>query len=230
MSSYYDRVLEDFQTESSFDEGILDEGILDEGIYDEALPGRKRPVRIPGSLGKASNFGRNVGASSAVNGSYVTKAELKSSLNSISDQVNDLKKTGITLASSLKRLDDGYEKIVKVIAKKDKTQDNIMSNTTMMSLLSTIANKPTLNLDALKVQGEKVIVENEKDAIQVDLTKTLMFTMLPTLSASGGSSDNNMMTMMMMVLLLDKDKTKTSGSNDTLMLMLPMMMMMGNKK
>ena len=246
MANYYDRVLEDFDIrESAYDEGILDEGIYDEGIYDEsgydeALFNRRkaqRPVRLPSAIGKASNFGKNVRPTPSANGNgnFVSKAELKSSLNSISEDVNALKKTGITLAATVKKLDDGYEKIVKSIARKDQTQDNILSSTTMMSLLGTIVNKPSLDPTALKVvpasDGKPTHIELEanKDAVTVDLTKTLLFTMLPSLTSSGGSSDNNMMMMLMMVLLLGKDKT--SGNNDnTLLLMVPMMMMMNNKK
>jgi hypothetical protein len=239
MASYYDRVLEDFEIRESesgygFDEGILDEGIYDESSYDEAIFSKKqRPVRLPGSVGKPANFGKNM---VSANGSYVTKSELKSSLNSISEQVNDLKKTGITLASSIKRLDDGYEKIVKSIAKKDKAQDNILSGTTMMSLLSTIANKPALDPTALKVvrDGEgsassHIELVPGKDAIQQDLTKTLLFTMLPTMAGSG-NSDNNMMMMLMMVLALGQQGgTSNNSNNNTLLLMLPMMMMMNKK-
>lgn len=241
MASYYDRVLEEFDIRESgynediFDEGILlDEGDIDEGLFDRRKP--QRPVRLPGAIGKASNFGRNVrpAPSANGNGNLVTKAELKSSLNSISEDVNALKKTGIALAASLKKLDDGYEKIIKGIARKDKTQDNFLSGTTMMSLLGTIANKPSLDPTALKVvpattdKPTHIELEPNKDAIQVDLTKTLLFTMLPTLTGGSGS-DQNMMMPLMMVLLLDKDKTSNNKDN-TLLLMLPMMMMMNNKK
>jgi hypothetical protein len=242
MASYYDRVLEDFdinESESIYDEGILDEGILDEGIYDEATRKKpSRPVKLPGSIGRASNFGRTVSPASNGNGTgnYVTKTELKNSLNSISEQVNDLKKTGLSLASSIKRLDDGYEKIVKSIARKDKTQDNIISSTTMMTLLSTIANKPTLDATTLKVVNNDgstpnahIEVTPNTDAIQVDLTKTLLFTMLPSLTSSNGSGDGNMMMMLMLVLVLGQNKS-TTGTDNTLLLLLPMMMMMSNKK
>ncbi|MBO9205457.1 MULTISPECIES: hypothetical protein [Niastella] len=248
MASYYDRVLEDFDLrEASYDEGLLDEGILDEGIYDEGIYDEgifnrkkaQRPVRLPGAIGKASNFGKNVKPTPSANGAnpnYVTKAELKSSLNSISEDVNALKKTGLTLAATVKKLDDGYEKIVKSIARKDKTQDNILSSTTMMSLMSTLVNKPSLDPTALKIvpaatgSPEHIELDTTKDAITVDLSKTLLFTMLPTLMSSngGGSSDNGMM-MMMMVLLLGQNKTSNSNDN-SLLIMLPMMMMMNNKK
>lgn len=105
------------------DEGILDEGIFDEGILDEARSSRRqRPVRVPSSVRKPANFGRNVSRTPSqgqgTQGNLVTKNELRTSLNSISNDVNDLKKSSLTLAASIKRLDDGYEKVVKSIAKK----------------------------------------------------------------------------------------------------------------
>ena len=106
----------------------------------------------------------------------------------------------------------------------------------MMTLLGTLVNKPTLNADALAIKREgsteKIEVKQGEDAIRVDLTKTLLFTMLPTMMTSNGAdNNNNMMMMLMMVLLLDKDKNKPgSSSNDnTLLLMIPMMMMMNKK-
>ena len=108
-----------------------------------------------------------------------------------------------------------------------------MTDPEQPELLSTIANKPSLNPEALKIKGDNVAnatieVLPDKDPIKVDLTKTLLFTMLPTLSSGSGGSDNSMMTTMMMVLLLDKDKDKSSSDN-TLLLMLPLLMM-SNKK
>lgn len=254
MASYYDKVLEDFDTresEASYDEGILDDAISDEASYDEAsydegFFNKRRPVKIAPSLRQRANFGKNVSAS-ATQGNFVTKTELRNSLNSISNQVNDLKKSSLTLASSLKRLDDGYEKVVKSIAKKDRAQDNVMSSTTMMSLMGTLVNKPTLNTAALTVkrgadgaagaarQPDTIELVPGQDPIQVDLTKTLLFTMLPSMmsgSSSNGDSNNSMM-MMMMVLLLGSNKsgtgTTSSGNDNTVLLMLPMMMMMNKK-
>jgi hypothetical protein len=105
----------------------------------------------------------------------------------------------------------------------------------MMSLLSTIANKPALDPTALKVvrDGEgsassHIELVPGKDAIQTDLTKTLLFTMLPTMAGSG-NSDNGMMMMLLMVLGLGQ-QGNNSSNNNSLLLMLPMMMMMNNKK
>ena len=97
MANYYDRVLEDFP------EGSFDEGIFDEGIFDEAAP-RRRPMRIPDSVGKRSDFQRHVTQGQPTNqqSAYATKSELKSSLQSISDQVNDLKKSNLSIADTFK--------------------------------------------------------------------------------------------------------------------------------
>lgn len=255
MANYYDRILEDFESsesESIYDEGILDEGILDEGvydegIYDEARKGRlNRPVKVSPALRKPSNFGQNVSRSpSQGNGhaNMVSKTELKNSLNSISSQVNELKKSSLNLAASIKRLDDGYEKVVKSIAKKDRLQDNMMSSGTMMSMLGTLVNKPTLNTAALRIKAgatpegrpaepDTIELVPGQDPIQVDLMKTLLFTMMPAMMSGSSGNDNNMMMPLMMVLLLNKPATGTAtASNDnTTLLMLPMMMMMMNKK
>ena len=237
MANYYDKVLEDFdisrESEGIFDDSY-DEGNWDEGFFDR----RKRPVKIPSSIGMASNFGRNVNntGSSQSQGNYATKTELKNSLNSISEQVNDLKKSNLSLAGSIKGLNEGYEKVVKSIAKKDRSQDSIMSSSTMMSLLGTIVNKPTLNADALIIEQDPnssskqiIKVDPTKDPIQVDLTKTLLFTMMPMMMSggSGGSSGNNGMMMMLPMVLLLGNKSGTGsaiGSGDnTLVLMMVMM-------
>jgi hypothetical protein len=243
MANYYDRVLE------SFDEGIFDES-YDEGIFDEAFFNKRRPTpRIPHSVGTAANFGKHVNPSSSNQQSgYATKAELKSSLNSISEQVNDLKKSNISIASSVKELNEGYEKVIKSIAKKDKSQDSVTNNSVMMSLLGTIANKPSLNADALQIVSTdggsttppqlKVVVDNTRDAIQVDLTKTLLFTLMPVMmSGSGGSSGNNSMMMMLPIVLLLGNNNRTGSSNasfggggtDSTLVLAMMMMMMMNK-
>lgn len=241
MASYYDKILEDFDTrESAYDEGIYDEGLLDEGILDEA---RRRPVRMPPSLGRPANFGRNVGAGAASNaqGNLVTKAELRSSLNSISDQVNDLKKSGLTLAASLKRLDDGYERVVKTIARKDRTQDSLMSSNTMTGLLGTLVNKPRLNTAALTIHKADTTHPNDfieiapgQDPIQVDLVKTLLFTLLPGMMSGGSSGGDNMMMMLPLVLLLGQPQSGTGAASattdNTNLIMVMMMASMMNKK
>lgn len=113
-----------------------------------------------------------------------------------------------------------------------------MSGTSMMGVLSTLVNKPTLNTEALAVvregSSDRIEVRQGQDAIQVDLTKTLLFTMLPSMmtSSSGSDSNYNMMMMLMMVLLLGNKTGNTSSSNsndNTILLMLPMMMMMNKK-
>lgn len=246
MANYYDTedfdVREGILDEGLFDEGIYDEANYDEGMFDEASRNRKRrPVRVPSSLGRPSNFGSGIGRGpSPASGNFVTKSELKSSLNSISNQVNDLKKSSLTIASSIKRLDDGYEKVIRSIAKKDRSQDSLMSNSTMMSLISTMINKPTLNAsaltivqaDATKGTTEHIEVKPDQDPIQVDLTKTLLFTIMPMMmnsNSSGGDNSSMMMLLMMVLLLGNKPASGTTAAPDnTLLIMLPMMMM--NKK
>lgn len=255
MANYYDRVLEDFDLRESegildeglydegiYDEGIYDEGIYDEGMFDEARGGKRRPERRPpGSMNKPSDFGKNMNRSSSQNRNFVTKAELKNRLDGISKVVNDLKKSSLLVASSVKRLDDGYEKIVKGIAKKDRSQDNMLSNTTMMSLMGTLINKPTFNPDALQivpeytstngdVVKEHIEVVKDKDPVQIDLMKTLMFQMLPSMMNSQGGSDNSMMMMLPLVMLSQNNGTSSSSGNTNSMLPLLLIPMMMNKK
>ncbi len=246
MANYYDtedfNVNEGILDEGIFDEGIYDEAGYDEGILDEASRNRKRrPVRVPASLGRPSNFGSGIGRGpSPASGNFVTKSELKSSLNSISNQVNDLKKSSLTIASSIKRLDDGYEKVIRSIAKKDRSQDSLMSSSTMMSLVGTLINKPTLNVDALTIAKadtthptDHITLVPGQDPVQVDLTKTLLFTMMPMMmngNSSGGDNGSMMMMLMMVLLLGNKPASGTTAAPDnTLLIMLPMMMMMNKK-
>jgi hypothetical protein len=264
MANYYDQVLEGFESEGLFTDSYGNESFEGEGMFTEAPSDRRRPIRMPNSVGQRSDFGRRIpsgGGSSQ--GNFVTKSELRSSLDSISNQVNDLKKSSLSLAASIKRLDDGYEKVVKGMAKK---QDNLTSSTTMMTLLGTLVNKPLLNTNALIVKEEtpakpgtpagvdnnnnpiaavpptpatySITAKDGQDPIQVDLTKTLLFTLMPMMMNSSSSSDNNMMMMLPMVLLLSppagttSTTSTTSGTNNTntLVLVMMMMMMMNNKK
>ena len=228
--AYYDKVLEDY-----------DEAFDSNESYDEGIFSRKRPIRVPASLGRNANFGRNV-ANSPSHGNYVTKSELKNSLNSISDQVNDLKKANLSLLNSIKSLDGRYENVIKSIAKKDKAQDSNMASSAMMPLLSTLINRPTFDPTTLVITDKdgkppvsttpmaelKVGLDAAKDnPIQVDLTKTLLFSMMPSMMSSGGGGNNNMMMMLMFVLVLgDGSLGGKGGSSDSGKIMLPLMMMM----
>jgi hypothetical protein len=239
--SYFDSFGEGIFTDS-WGEGILGDS-YGEGLFDSygEASDKKRPLKVPPSVGRPSNFGGRIASSPSPSGNFATKAELKSSLNSISDQVNDLKKSSLNIANSIKRLDDGYEKIVKGIARKSQAQDNVISSTPLMTLLGTVINTPTLNPSNLIVnQGPKkdgtddfISVVPGTNAIQVDLTKTFIFAMMPMMmSGSGSGSDNSMMMMMMMVLIVGIGGAGSglgSGSDSTLLIMMVMMMMMNKK-
>ena len=268
MPSYYDKVLEDFESEAIFDHESADES-SDEAIWNQPL---RRPTnKLPGSLDRRSNFEKNVSNNSSQGqGNFATKSELKSSLTSISDQVNDLKKANLILGSSLNKLEKTTESVAKGLAKEGKAQASTINSSTMMSLIAALVNKPILNVAALKIipgtpgtpgkpgippdpnragdlgtpptlaiPGTPDIIEQvaNQDAIQVDLTKTLLFTMMPMMMSGGssGGGDNNMMMPLMMVLLLSKPGTGLSsgssiGGTDNTLVMVMMMMMMMNKK
>jgi hypothetical protein len=238
--SFFDSFGEGIFTDS-YGEGILGDS-YGEGLFDSfgEATDKKRPIKVPPSVGRPSNFGGRIAppTSPSPAGNFATKAELKSSLNSISEQVNDLKKSSLSIASSIKRLDDGYEKIVKGIARKSQSQDNVITSTPLMTLLGTVINKPTLDTTQLVDNGDGTISLKDptKNPIQVDLTKTFLFAMLPMMmSGTGSGSDNNMMMMMMMILIVGVGSGSGGGSafgsgSDSTLLILVVMMMMMNKK
>lgn len=223
MANYYDKVLEDFDLVRE-SEGALDE-FSDEAITD-FRPRRGRssflggPLNPLNQLGRAANFGRHV-ASSVSSGGFATKAELRNSLNSISEQVNELKKTSLSLAGSIKRVDDTYESVIKSIARKDKAQDKVKDDANMMSMFGALINKPKLKPGSLTdAAGNAITIAD--DAVEIDLVRTMLFTMMPSMmSGSGGSND---MMPLMMVMLLDKKNSK--GNDDSTMMLMAMMMMM----
>jgi hypothetical protein len=191
-------------------------------------------------VGRASNFGKNIPPSAGA-GNFVTKAELKNSLNSISQSVNDLKKSSLSLAGGIKKLDDGYDKIIRGVAKKDKAQDSVMNNSVLMTMMGTLINKPVLDPSALtivnNVDGSTAdvhIADNNaaEGSVSIDPVKTMLFAMLPTMmNGSGSGSDNNMMMMMLMIMLLAGNGGGSllggSGGDTTLVMVMMMMMMMG---
>ncbi len=240
MPSYYDKVLEDFQGE-----GIFDTESSDEAIWNQP---RRRPTNNMGSSFKPSRFEGNVSSNTSQgSGNFATKSELKNSLTSISEQVDILKKANITLGNSLSSLEKSTETVAKGLAKEGKAQVNVMNSSTMMSMMGALINKPTLNFAALKItKGTPAstttpatpdIIEQvpNQEAIQVDLTKTLLFTMMPMMmsGSSSGGGDNYMMPLMM-VLLLNKpgtgSSTSSTGGTDNTLVLVMMMMMMMNKK
>lgn len=140
------------------------------------------------------------------------------------------------------------ESVAKGLAKEGKAQASVMNSSTMMTMLGALINKPTLNFAALKItKGTPAstttpatpdVIEQvaNQEAIQVDLTKTLLFTMMPMMmsGSSSGGGDSYMMPLMM-VLLLGKPGTglssgsSTGGTDNTLVLVMMMMMMMNKK-
>ena len=243
MANYYDRVLEDFdisrESEGAYDDSYDGESFDGESYdgesYDEARSSRRRPIRMPASVGRPANFGRAVNATSQ--GNLVTKADLRNSLNSISNQVNDLKKSNISLAGSIKGLNDSYENVVKSIAKKDRAQDSMMSNSTMMAMMGALINKPKLDTNALAIRESQgtdsdkrtltIVPIEGKDPIVVDLTKTLLFIMMPSMMSGNGGENNSMMMMPMMLLMMGNNSGGSTGSGTDNTMMMVMMM---NKK
>lgn len=264
MPNYYDKVLEDFESEGIFDTESSDES-SDEAIWNQ---NRRGPTsKFPGSLTRPTRFERGVSSNSSQGqGNLVNKSEFKSSLSSISDQVSDLKKANLTLGSSLGKLEKTTESVAKGLAKEGKAQASVMNSSTMMTMMGALINKPTLNFAALKITkgtpaspgsagtppdgtnpgtpptpataGTPDIIEQvaNQEAIQVDLTKTLLFAMMPMMmsGSSSGGGDSYMMPLMM-VLLLSKPGTglssgSSTGGTDNSLVLIMMMMMMMNKK
>jgi hypothetical protein len=240
MANYYDKVLEDFNFSRESDEAFDD---AFDDAYDEGIFTRKRPDKTGSSI-KPSNFGKNIVTPTPQGqGNYATKAELKNSLNSISDQVNDLKKANLSINAAISRLEKTSESVAKGFAKEGKAQEATIANTSMMSVLAALINKPTLDPTQLKIVDEKGDPSNLKidptddaknKSVQVDLTKTLLFTMMPGI-ISGGSSkkdNNNMWLPLFMVLLLNNGSNGSgsgssfgSNSDSTLLIVMALMMM-----
>ncbi|AUC75766.1 hypothetical protein [Olleya sp. Bg11-27] len=232
--------------EDYYDEDLLDDDLLDDGYGEDFAERRRRrrgkrfkrlSPRISSNVKQRSNFGKSV-AGNVKN--YVTKADLKMALNSISKDVNGLKRTAISNSKTLKAVDGKYSNIVKDISRKDANQTKVLKNMQSMSMLGSMLNKPKFEEENLIVEfkddkgniintsehGTATIKEKENDkTIKVDQMMSILLPMLSTQGDSGsGKSSNDMM--LPLVLMMSQQNSGSSSSSD---MMLPLILMMSNK-
>lgn len=229
FESYLD---EDLLNEDYFNEDLLGEDLLEsyDESYDEAA--KKRPSikgirpNISSAVKQRSNFGK---ALSGRANDYATKSELKRSLDSISNQVNELKKTSLATNKTLVALDQKHTELAKLDARKGENQTKVLKNMQMMNMMGSLLNQPKLVPENLKITGEgdnaKISAVDGKNPIYVDQTMSLLLPMMTTMGDSGsGKSDNNMM--LPMVLMMSQQNQGNTGNNTNTMLPIVMMMMM----
>lgn len=243
-------LIEDLLDDGVFDEDYYDEDLLDDDLLDddfsEDFAERRRgrrgrrfkrlSPRISRNVKKRSNFGRTISGNSK---KYVTKADLKVALNTISKDVNGLKKTALSNGKTLKAVDGKYSSIVKDIARKDTNQTKVLKNMQTMNMLGSLLNKPKFdetNLEVELKQGDSIVSipegasisvkEKEDDkTVNFDQTLSLLLPMLTTQGDSGSGKSSNDMMLPLILLMTQNNSSSSSDSN----IMLPLVLMMMNK-
>jgi vacuolar-type H+-ATPase subunit I/STV1 len=236
-----------YSFENYLDEDLLNEDLLNEDLletygedFDEDFDEAKRRSRRPSfrsirpsvrpKVAQRSNFGKALSGRSA---DYVTKSDLKKALDSISSDVNELKKTSITTNKALASLDAKHTELAKIDSRKNENQTKVLRNMQMMNMMSSLLVQPKLITSNLKIvedkEGEqKIEVVPNKSAIEIDQTMSLLLPMMTTMGDSSSGKSDNSMNMMLPLLLIMKDKD--SGSSSDTMMPLVLMMMMQNQK
>lgn len=235
FESYLD---EDLLNEDYYGEDLLSEDLLEsyDESYDEAIKRRRQPTRsirpnVSSAVKQKSNFGKTL---SGRGNDYATKSELKKSLDSISNQVNELKKTSLATNKALVALDQKHTEFAKIDARKGENQTKVLKNMQMMSMMGSLLNQPKLkpeNLEIVadvvdkegKVLSTKIVEKANTSAIYVDQTMSLLLPMMTTMGDSGsGKSDNNMM--LPLVLIMSQQNKDNTNNNNILPLAMVMMM------
>ena len=230
--SYFESYLdEDLLNEDYFNEDLLGEDLLEsyDESFDEAAKRRRPSTRgirpnVSSAVKQRSNFGKTLSGRA---NDYATKSELKKSLDAISNQVNELKKTSLATNKALVALDQKHTEFAKIDARKGDNQTKVLKNMQMMSMMGSLLNQPKLVTENLEVTGTgsdtKIIAKDGKNPIYVDQTMSLLLPMLTTMGDSGsGKSDNSNM-MLPLVLIMSQNKDNTNNNN---ILPLAMVMMM----
>ncbi|CAD0005417.1 MULTISPECIES: hypothetical protein [Flavobacterium] len=237
FESYLD---EDLLNEDYFNEDLLGEDLLEsyDESYDEAAKRRRPSIKgirpnVSSAVKQRSNFGK---ALSGRANDYATKSELKKSLDAISSQVNELKKTSLATNKTLVALDQKHTELAKLDARKGENQTKVLKNMQMMSMMGSLLNQPKLkpeNLEIIEVLDKEgnVISKNiaekkDTNAIYVDQTMSMLLPMMTTMGDSGsGKSDNMNMMLPMVMIMSQQNQGNTSNNNNTMMPLVMMMMM-----
>jgi hypothetical protein len=232
MYTFENYIGEDLLNEDLLNEDLLNEDLLesfDESFDESRRLGRRSfaPIR-PGvrpRVAQQSNFGKSLSGNAA---DYATKSDLKKALDSISNDVNELKKTTIATTKSIKALDAKHTELAKIDARKNENHKAVLKNMQMMNMVGSLLNQPKLKPENLKYDEatNKITEITPGSSIHVDQTMSLLLPMLTTMGESGsGKSDNSNM---MLPLILIATQNKDNSSNNT-MLPLVLMMTMMNK-
>ena len=231
--SYFESYLdEDLLNEDYFNEDLLGEDLLEsyDESYDEAA--KKRPSikgirpNVSSAVKQRSNFGK---ALSGRANDYATKSELKKSLDAISNQVNELKKTSLATNKTLVALDQKHTELAKLDARKGDNQTKVLKNMQMMSMMGSLLNQPKLDVAKLKIvpsteTGKPGTIVQDGSAIVIDQTMSLLLPMMTTMGDSGsGKSDNSNMMLPLVLIMSQQNQGNTNNNNNT---MLPIVMMM----
>lgn len=236
--------LENYFNEDLLNEDLLNEDLLDdigEDLIEARRPLGRRPFQPikPGvrpNVAQQSNFGRNLSGNAA---DYATKSELKKALDSISNDVNELKKTSIATNKALAALDAKHTELAKIDLRKNENQTKVMRNMQMMSVIGSLFNQPKLKPENLVVTHEKdangaitstkITEKPDTKAIEVDQTMSLLLPMMTTMGDSGSGKSDNMNMMLPLVLIMNNQNKDKGNSNDNL-LPIVLLMMMQNQK
>ncbi|ESU22311.1 hypothetical protein FEDK69T_22940 [Flavobacterium enshiense DK69] len=238
-----------YSSENYLNEDLLNEDLLNEDLFEDIVedlaearrPSGRRPFQPirPGvrpNVAQQSNFGRNLSGNAA---DYATKSELKKALDSISNDVNELKKTSIATNKTLAALDAKHTELAKIDLRKNENQTKVLRNMQMMGVIGSLFNQPKLKTANLVVVHEKdtngaitsTKIEEKPDtkAIEVDQTMSLLLPMMTTMGDSGsGKSDNLSMMLPLVVILSNQNKGGSNDNNNLLPIVL--LMMMQNQK
>lgn len=234
-----------YSFENYLDEDLLNEDLLNENLFesygedfdedfDEAKRTTRRPLlrnirpNVRPKVAQRSNFGKTLSGRSA---DYATKSDLKKALDSISSDVNELKKTSITTNKALAALDAKHTELAKIDSRKNDNQTKVLRNMQMMNMMSSLLVQPKLNLEKLQVNKDGAIEQKAgtSNPIEIDQTMSLLLPMMTTMGDSSTGKSDNMSMMLPLFLIMNKDKDSNSTGNDT-MLPIVMMMMMQNQK
>jgi hypothetical protein len=234
FESYLD---EDLLNEDYYNEDLLGEDLLEsyDESFDEAAKRRRPSTRgirpnVSSAVKQRSNFGKTLSGRA---NDYATKSELKKSLDAISSQVNELKKTSLATNKALVALDQKHTEFAKIDARKGDNQTKVLKNMQMMSMMGSLLNQPKLVPENLKVTGTgentKISVIDGKEPIYVDQTMSLLLPMMTTMGDSGSGKSDNMNMMLPMVLLISEQSKNNPTSNSSNTMLPIVMMMMMNK-
>ncbi|WP_426485189.1 hypothetical protein [Flavobacterium sp. 2] len=241
--SYFESYLdEDLLNEDYFNEDLLSEDLLEsyDESYDEAAKRRRPSTRgirpnVSSAVKQRSNFGK---ALSGRANDYATKSELKKSLDAISNQVNELKKTSLATNKALVALDQKHTEFAKIDARKGDNQTKVLKNMQMMSMVGSLLNQPKLKAENLQyipakaAEGNnpaveaKIIEKPNTSAIYIDPTMSLLLPMMTTMGDSGsGKSDNSNMMLPLVLIMSQQNQNNTGNTNNTILPIALMMMM-----